>query len=81
MKLFINEQEVSLDKTIFYNWFHLIDWLLKNKIDHRQGIVELTVDGKSYRHVLSSIDSEPSPQTPSVSKLRPRMPIPSANPA
>lgn len=61
MKLLINEQEIPLDKTVFYTWFHLIDWLLKNKIDKRQGIVELLVDGKSYRHVLSSLNSEPFP--------------------
>jgi len=61
MQLYINNQEISLKNVTFYNWFHLIDWLLKNKIDNKQGIVELTIDGRSYRHILSDLSAEPFP--------------------
>ena len=62
MQLFINNEEVSLKNVEFYNWYHLIDWLLRNKIDNKQGIVELKVDGRSCRHVLSDLNAEPFPE-------------------
>ncbi len=61
MKLTINRQEIDLQNIEFYNWYHLIDWLLRNQIDNRQGIVEMTVDGRSCRHILSDLNAEPFP--------------------
>ncbi len=61
MQLFINKKEIPLNNVEFYNWYHMIDWLLRNKIDNRQGIVELNVDDRSYRHILSDLNAEPFP--------------------
>jgi hypothetical protein len=62
MKLIINSQEIPLQNVEFYSWYHLIDWLLRNQINARQGIVELSIDGRSFRHILSDLNSERFPQ-------------------
>lgn len=70
MELIINTVPIPLKNVEFYSWYHLIDWLLRNHIDSRHGIVELDVDGRSYRHILSDLNAEPFPNQISTIEIK-----------